>query len=151
MYRPLAHLNFEPARYTCYRAAGPITVDGKLDEKAWQLAPRSPRFVDILTGQPAVHDTRASVLWDNENLYVAFRVEEPFVHATFTTNNSPIYYDNDVEVFIAGQDAYYELEINGYNTTYEVFFIWNDAYPTQSFNIYYVVFTDGIKLYPSDS
>ena len=61
------------------------------------------------------------VLWDDENLYVAYRVEEPFVHARFTTNNSPIYYDNDVELFIAGRDAYYEFEINGFNTVYEVF------------------------------
>lgn len=105
-----------------------------MDEKAWQLAPRSPRFVDILSGKPALHDTRASLLWDDTNLYVAYRVEEPFVHATYTTNNSPIYYDNDVEMFIAGQDSYYEFEINAYNTTYEVFFIWQDAYEKGGFS-----------------
>jgi hypothetical protein len=118
----------EIAHYTAFHIAEPIRIDGKLDEKAWRHAPRSPRFVDIITGQPAVHDTRAMVLWDDTNLYVAYRVEEPFVHAKFTTNNSPIYYDNDVEIFIAGRDAYYEFEINGYNTTYEAFFIWDDAY-----------------------
>lgn len=116
------------ARYTAYHVSEPIRIDGRLDEKAWQQAPFSPRFVDLLTGEKAIHDTRAAVLWDETNLYVAFRVEEPFVHAKFTTNNSPIYYDNDVEVFIAGRDAYYEFEINGYNTTYEAFFIWDDAY-----------------------
>jgi Carbohydrate family 9 binding domain-like len=123
----------EIAHYTAFRTREPIQVDGRLDEAAWQQAPRSSRFVDIITGKPAVHDTRASVLWDNENLYVAFRVEEPFVHAKFTTNNSPIYYDNDVEVFIAGRDAYYEFEINGFNTTYEAFFIWKDAYESGGF------------------
>jgi hypothetical protein len=123
----------EIPRYTAYHVAKPIRVDGHLDEPAWQLAPRSPRFTDILTGQPVIHDTRASVLWDQDNLYIAFRVEEPFVHAKFTTNNSPIYYDNDVEVFIAGRDAYYEFEINGFNTTYEAFFIWADAYERGGF------------------
>ena len=123
----------EIAHYTAHHVREPIRIDGRLDEKSWQQAPRSPRFVDILTGKPAVHDTRASVLWDDENLYVAFRVEEPFVHAKFTTNNSPIYYDNDVEVFIAGKDSYYEFEINGFNTTYEVFFIWDDAYERGGF------------------
>ena len=111
----------------------PIRIDGRLNEKVWQQAPPSPRFVDIISGVPAIHDTRALVLWDETNLYVAFRVEEPFVHAKFTTNNSPIYYDNDVEVFIAGRDAYYEFEINGYNTTYEAFFIWDDAYERDGF------------------
>jgi len=118
----------EIAHYTAYQVREPIHIDGRLDEKAWEQAPLSPRFVDILTGRPAIHDTRAEILWDETNLYVAFHVEEPFLHAKFTTNNSPIYYDNDVEVFIAGRDAYYEFEINGYNTTYEAFFIWDDAY-----------------------
>ena len=65
---------------------------------------------------------------------MAYRGEEPFVHAKFTTNNSPIYYDNDVEFFVAGPDAYYEFEINGYNTTYEVFFVWEDAFQRGSFS-----------------
>jgi hypothetical protein len=124
----------EIASYTAYHVSKPIRIDGRLDEKAWTQAPRSPRFLDIITGQAAIHDTRAMVLWDETNLYVAFRVEEPFIHAKFTTNNSPIYYDNDVEVFIAGRDAYYEFEINGYNTTYEAFFIWDDAYEREGFS-----------------
>ena len=124
----------EIAHYTAYHVSEPIHIDGRLDEPAWQQALRSPRFVDIVTGQPVIHDTRASVLWDDQNLYIAFRVEEPFVHARYTTNNSPVYYDNDVEVFIAGPDAYYEFEINGFNTTYEVFFIWADAYERDGFD-----------------
>jgi hypothetical protein len=123
----------EIARYTAFRVSDPIKVDGRLDEPAWQRAPRSPRFIDIITGQPAIHDTRASVLWDNENLYVAFRIEEPLVHAKYTNQNDPIYYDNDVEVFIAGRDAYYEFEINAFNTTYEAFFIWAEAYERGGF------------------
>jgi hypothetical protein len=112
----------------------PIKIDGRLDEKAWQLAPRSPRYADIITGKPALHDTRAQILWDETNLYIAVRAEEPFVHAKFTTNNSTIYYDNDLEVFIAGRDAYYEYEMNAFNTTYEVFFVWDDAYERDGFS-----------------
>lgn len=94
----------EIARCTAHRVSAAIHIDGRLDEVAWQRSPPSPRFTDILTGRDVIHDTRASVLWDEENLYIAFRLEEPLVHARFTTNNSPIYYDNDVEVFIAGRD-----------------------------------------------
>jgi hypothetical protein len=116
------------ASYTAYHISEPIQIDGRLEESAWQHAPRSPRYVDLITGKPAIHDTRAAVLWDDQNLYIAVRLEEPFVQAKFTTNNSPIYYDNDVEVFIAGRDAYYEFEVNAFNTTYEAFFIWEEAY-----------------------
>jgi len=114
--------------YTARRAAGPIAADGRLDEPSWRQAAFSPRFVDILTGGPVIHDTRAAVLWDDAYLYVAYRVEEPFVHAKFTHHNDFIYQDNDVECFIAGPDAYYEFEINAFNTCYEVYFAWNDTF-----------------------
>ena len=123
----------EIARYTAYRISEPIRIDGKLDEAVWQRAPRSPRFVDIISGGRTLHDTHAMVVWDDTNLYVAFRIEEPLVHAKYTNYNDPIYYDNDVEFFIAGRDAYYEFEINAFNTCYEVFFIWDDAYEKGGF------------------
>jgi len=123
----------EIARYTAHRVSERIQVDGKLDERAWQTAPTSPRYVDILSGQPTLHDTRATVLWDEEKLYIGVRIEEPNVRAKYTNYNDPIYYDNDVEVFIAGRDGYYEFEVNAFNTVYEVFFIWNDAYERSGF------------------
>jgi len=118
----------EIASYTAQRAAGVIHVDGKLDELDWQAAHWSPRFTDIITGGPVIHDTRAAVLWDDEYLYVAYRIEEPFVHAKFTNHNDLIWQDNDVELFIAGPDAYYEFEINAFNTSYEVFFAWTNTF-----------------------
>ena len=123
----------EIAGYTAYHINEPMKIDGKLDDPAWQKAPRSPRFTDILTGQPVLHGTYATVLWDDTNLYIGYRVEEPMVRASFTNNNAPIYQENDVEFFLAGRDAYYEFEINALNTTYEVFFLWEEAYERGGF------------------
>src|SRR4051812_43246822 len=36
-----------PKGYVCCRAPAPITIDGRLDEAAWQAAPWSDAFVDI--------------------------------------------------------------------------------------------------------
>jgi len=116
------------ADYTCYRTRNPVDVDGHLTESAWGKAPRSPRFVDMISGEPAFFDTRAAALWDDENLYIGFWVEEPFVEAHLTERDSIIFMENDVEVFIDGGECYYEFEINALNTIYEVFFIWSDAY-----------------------
>jgi hypothetical protein len=116
------------ARYTALRTIDPIRIDGKLDELSWQAAPTSPPFVDIITGRPVSHDTRAAVLWDDDYLYVSYRVEEPFVQARLTNHNDFIYTENDVECFIAGPDAYYELEMNALNTCYEAFFVWEDTF-----------------------
>jgi hypothetical protein len=115
------------AEYTCYRAPAGIVVDGRLDEPAWRNAPRSQPFVDIVTGEPAWYETRTAMLWDDRYLYIAFTIPETNIVATLTERDSKIYRDNDVEVFIAGKDAYYEFEINALNTIYEVFWIWPDA------------------------
>ena len=114
--------------YICYRIRTPLVVEGHLTESVWGKVPKSPRFVDMVTGDPAIFDTRAAALWDNDNLYIGFWVEEPFVEAHLTERDSLIFMENDVEVFIDGGDCYYELEINALNTIYEVFFIWQDAY-----------------------
>jgi hypothetical protein len=123
--------------YTCYRAAGPIVVDGRLDEESWLAAPRSTPFVDIVTGEPAWFDTRVALLWDDQKLYFGFQAEETDVWGTLTERDSKIYEENDLEIFIAGQDAYYEFEINALNTVYEVFWIWKDI--LRPGNLYYGV------------
>jgi hypothetical protein len=119
--------------YTCRRVSEPIAVDGQLSESCWQRAAKSPRFVDMVTGVPGFLDTRMAALWDDRNLYVAFWVEEPNVQARFTERDSPVYFENDVEVFIAGPDCYYEFQINARGTIYEVFYIWQEAYQKGGF------------------
>ena len=114
--------------YIAYRTDEKIHIDGRLDEKAWKLAPKSPRFVDIVTGEPALYDTYSAVLWDDEYLYIGFWIEEPYVQAELKERDSLLFTENDVEIFIDGGDTYYEFEINALNTIYEVFFIWKDAY-----------------------
>jgi predicted esterase len=115
-------------RYTAAKIDTELTIDGRLDEEAWQQARKTTSFVDLVSGQPTRYDTRSSILWDDEFLYIGFWLEEPNVDAEYKDRDDPIYYDNDVEVFIAGKDAYYEFEINSYGTVYEGFFVWQEAY-----------------------
>lgn len=119
--------------YTAYRAPTPPTIDGRLDEPIWQDAPRSPRFRDLVSGAETIHNTQAAVLWDDDYLYVGYWVEEPVVEARYTERDSLIYEENDIELFVAGPHAYYELELNALGTIYEVLFVWDDAYEAQGF------------------
>jgi hypothetical protein len=121
-------------RYTARRTAGAIKIDGRLDEASWTRAPRTARFVDLVHGHKTKYDTRSAILWDDTYLYAAFWIEEPNVKAKYKRRDSPIYYDNDVEIFIGGKDAYYEFEINAYGTIYEAFFIWQDAYQRDGYS-----------------
>jgi hypothetical protein len=104
-----------------------MAIDGRLDRPAWRDAPRSPRFVDLVTGVPGFLETRMASLWDDEFLYVAFWASEPNVRAKLTERDSLVWTENDVEIFIGGEDCYYEFEINALGTVYEVFYIWQDA------------------------
>lgn len=122
------------ARYTAFRTVDEIKVDGNLDELTWQRVPQSPRFVDLIRGHETVHDTRAAVTWDDQFLYVAYWIEDPFVSAHITRRDAPVYTDNDVECFLAFENAYYEFEINPYGTLYEGLFVWQSEYDKQGFS-----------------
>lgn len=124
----------ELPHYTAYKTAAAPQIDGRLDESVWQTAPRSSAFRDLISGKETIHDTRAAVLWDDEFLYVAYWIEEPNVQATLTERDALIYMDNDVELFIAGKDAYYEFEINSFGTIYEVIFIWEEKYEREGYD-----------------
>ena len=114
-------------RYVCRRTSG-IRADGDLGKAQWTAAEWSPRFTDMVTGAPAFYETRSACLWDDEHLYIGFKVAENDIRAMLTERDDLVYTENDVEVFIAGKDCYYELEVNALGTIYEALFIWQDAF-----------------------
>ncbi|HRE29962.1 MAG TPA: carbohydrate-binding family 9-like protein, partial [Anaerolineales bacterium] len=65
------------------------------------------RDVDLIGGHPTKYATDVAVGWDDSALYLGYRIEEPNVAGSFTERDSPIWQENDVEFFIAGDDAYY--------------------------------------------
>lgn len=118
----------EAERYVCLRSPAPLVVDGDLGKEPWLRAPRSGPFVDLVTGEAAPLETRLSGLWDDEHLYLAFWLEEPEVRASLTERDSFLWMENDLEVFVAGPDCYYEFQVNALGTIYEVFYVWQDAW-----------------------
>ncbi|HWD91893.1 MAG TPA: transglutaminase domain-containing protein [Verrucomicrobiae bacterium] len=114
-----------PKSYVCRQAAAPLTIDGKLNEKAWSAAPWTDYFSDIqgdAKPKPRFR-TRAKMLWDDNFLYIGAEIQEPHVWATLTNHDSVIFRDPDFEVFIdpAGNtQPYYEFEMNALNTTWDL-------------------------------
>lgn len=112
--------------YVCVQAKTPVTIDGRLDDEAWQRAEWTEEFVDIegkFKPRPR-YRTRAKMLWDDQYLYVAAQMQEQHVWGTLTKRDSVIFYDNDFEIFIdpnADTHQYYEIEINALNTVWDLF------------------------------
>ena len=125
---PLAPAGDARQTYVCYRAGTPLSIDGRLDERAWSAAPRTAAFVDIEGSkrpQPR-HATHARLLWDDTYLYIAAELDEPDLWATLTERDAVIFHDNDFEVFIDpdGDGAlYYELEINALGTEWDLLLV----------------------------
>jgi hypothetical protein len=111
--------------YACRRASSPITIDGRLDDAAWNAAPWSEDFIDIEgPGKPAPRfRTRMKMIRDDEHLYIGAQLDEPHIWATLSEKNSIIYNDNDLEIFLDPDGDglnYYELEMNALNTLMEL-------------------------------
>ena len=89
------------ATYPCYRRAGTIKIDGKLDDAAWQACPAATGFTTPRTGLPAIlRQTEFRMAWDDTNLYVAVRCHEPNVSALQGAAGDP-YFSDSVEAFFA--------------------------------------------------
>jgi hypothetical protein len=118
-------LAFAPRRAVVYRAASPLTIDGKLDEASWRTAVWSEPFVDIQGGdelRPRFR-TRVKMLWDDDYFYIAAELEEPDIWGTLEERDSVIFHDNDFELFIdpdGDTHNYYELEVNALGTPWDL-------------------------------
>jgi len=71
---PVSHDRTAPTA-TATRRNGPISIDGKMDEQAWQAATPVTDFkqYDPLEGQPASEKTEVRILVDDDAVYVGFR------------------------------------------------------------------------------
>ena len=125
----LAHAQtYEPPSYVVYRTAEGVEVDGRITDSDWGKAEWTTDFIDIEGSHCPIprFRTRAKLLWDDQNLYVAAELEEPHVWATLTERDSRVYEDNAFEVFIdpdGDRQNYYELEINAVETVWDLLLV----------------------------
>jgi hypothetical protein len=121
-------IEFNPQKYTCYKAAEPIKVDGKLSEASWAKAEWTTDFADIEGAVKPVprFRTRAKMLWDENYFYVAAEIQEPDIWANLKNRDDIIFFDNDFEVFIdpdGNTHQYCEYEMNALNTVWDLLLI----------------------------
>jgi len=100
-----------------------IKLDGKLDEKAWETAGATGPFVSPGDGKTATDhpvNGSAKVVWDDQNLYVGFVVEDKEPTSPFkATDKDPRIWEKSsaVELMIQPGDPadnkdYYELQVD---------------------------------------
>lgn len=102
--------------YDVQRAAGVITIDGILDDAPWQrAAPMGPFHFHWWTAGEK-EPTEVKMLWDDENLYLAYRCTDRHISAQVVARHGPVSNDDCVELFLAPNPSkvrnYYTFEIN---------------------------------------
>ena len=114
-----------PGEYVVHRALGPLQIDGVLAEPSWDRAEKAGPFVRSLDGKRASAATEARLLWDDENLYVAFLAEDANVSGAFFKDDEKLYTSNVVEIFLnPSRDSshYDEIEVAPTNALFDASF-----------------------------
>ena len=94
---------------------GSIKLDGKLDDAAWKDAASTGPFVRTMDGSKTEQLTTAKALWDDNNLYVAFDVEDTDIWTTLDKRDDKLWTQEAVEIFIDADGdgkTYVELQTN---------------------------------------
>lgn len=122
-----SNLKNEVKTYKVIRLKQELNIDGNWNKPQWRKVKpievnnfirENPKF------RPRVN---AKVMYDDENIYVIFRVEDRFVRSITTEINGPVWKDSAVEFFFSPDTAmprsYFNLEVNcggtpllGYNS-----------------------------------
>ncbi|MFL5321834.1 MAG: carbohydrate-binding family 9-like protein [Myxococcaceae bacterium] len=111
--------------YQIHRTAKAPTIDGDLSDPVWQSA--TP--VDLAgsyDGRKTVLRTTARMLWDDQNVYIAFDNQDPDVWGTLHNRDDAIYNEEVVEAFFdanGDQKTYNELEVSPHNTIFDAYFV----------------------------
>jgi len=107
--------------YRVQRAPSPITIDGRLNEPAWE-AGASLWLRDNLTGEEPQQATSVKLLWDDDYLYAGFECEDTDAWSTYTEHDDPLYNEEVVELFIDPCGllrVYFELQVSPRNVSFD--------------------------------
>ena len=102
--------------YIVHKLQGELTIDADWNKEVWQGV--EPLQLNYYMGEKPAHfpKTEVKLLYDDENIYVIFRVEDQYVRAVAQNYHGRVWEDSCVEFFFTpGSDikeGYFNLEMN---------------------------------------
>ena len=115
--------------YPCHRVNGEITVDGRLDEPAWQKAPKVELMIPV-TNETPFGKTEGRIVWDDKYIYVGFKAYDKDIWSYYKTRDELVCFEDCLEFFFTtkpGSEPYFNFEINVLGTLYDAYNIKRDA------------------------
>jgi len=108
--------NEPPNHYTIKRTETEINIDADWNKPEWSKIPAQK--LGYFMGEKPEHfpNTQFKVAYDNENIYVIFKVEDQYVRAVGKGYQASVYRDSCVEFFFTPDEdtskGYFNLETN---------------------------------------
>jgi hypothetical protein len=110
----------ETSAYTIKALKKPFKIDGKWNKSQWRHA-NTFHITNYMGNKPSYSPTvQGKMLYDKDNLYVIFQVQDNYVRSVVEQYNGPVSTDACVEFFFCPDtsmpDHYFNLEINAGGT-----------------------------------
>lgn len=112
--------------YPCPKIDGGLVLDGKLDDAAWKDAPVVSGFTLFGTDKLADPQTSFQLVWDEKNLYLGVRCDEPQMDklspVKYAHDEHAVFSNETIEFFIDPNhthDLYYQLAFNVAGSLYD--------------------------------
>jgi len=112
--------------YPCPRADGAITIDGVLDEAAWQRAPLSGDFTFYNKPELIEPQTGLMATWDDAHIYFGVVCPEPnldkLTQVGHARDSREVFHGETIEIFVDpdhDQGLYYQFGINAAASIYD--------------------------------
>jgi hypothetical protein len=112
--------------YPCPKATVAPVIDGKLEDAVWSTAPLVSGFLIYETGLPATPPTAFRLLWDDQNIYLAVRCDEPMMEKTmrvrYAHDEHAVFSSETIEFFIDPDhthERYYQVAFNLLGSLYD--------------------------------
>lgn len=115
----------ELKEYRTPKTPTPPTIDGDLSDGVWQAA-QPASLAGSFDGRPVTRPTTFRVLWDDENLYVAFDATDPDVWGSKRNKDDDIYNEDAVEFYVDADGdgaTYNELQVSPHNVNFDASFV----------------------------
>jgi hypothetical protein len=101
-------------RLVARKRSAPIKIDGKLDEADWSAAQPSGSFVATMTGAKGAFEASVRVVYDADQLYLGYKVEDDYLKSTFAKNDDHLWEQDCVEVMVdpnGDGKSYFEAQV----------------------------------------
>ena len=91
-------------------------IDGSFEnEAAWKNAIGLKPFTNTMNGKAVKKATKAMMMWDEKNLYIAFTAEDELLKSKFEKHDDELWHQDAFEIFLdpkADKKDYYEIQVS---------------------------------------